>query len=133
MTEKTILYKIAKEVFEEATMPVLGQAAYEAICFHLKQRIGREPNEALVDEPKKFYEEFENILSSGADVLLSHVGKCIADKYGVSCSSEEFVEILYRGDESSKEKIVEIMSEIHEKTKMKQSSSSKLMVDPSVK
>lgn len=119
MTEKAVIYRIAKKVLEEATMPVLGLAAYEAVFSHLQQRLGREPNEVLVDNPKKFYEEFENVLASGADILLKHVGKCIAENYGIPCSSEEFIEILCRGNELSREKIVEIMSAIDEKMRKK--------------
>jgi len=119
MTEKAVLYQIAREVLEQATVPILGPMASEAVFFHLKQRMDREPGEVLVEDPKRFYEEFVNVLASGADILLEHVGKCITDNYGVSCSSEEFIGLFYRGNESSKEKIVEILSAIDEKTKRK--------------
>jgi len=115
VTEKTQLYKIAREVFEEATTPILGSNIHEVICFHLKQRIGRDPYQALLEEPKTFYDELEKIFSNGANILLNHVGKCLADKYGANCSPEEFAELLYRGDESSKDKIIEIMMKIREK------------------
>lgn len=115
MTEKTQLCKIAREVFEEGTTPILGPNIHEVIYFHLKQRMGRDPYHALLEEPKTFYDELEKVFSKGTNVLLSQVGKCLADKYGADCSSEEFVELLYRGDEPSKDKIIEIMMKVREK------------------
>lgn len=115
MKEKTQLCKIAREVFEEATTPILGSNMNEVIFFHLKQRMGKEPYHVLLEDPKTFCDELEKIFAKGANVLLNQVGKCIAEKYCAGCSPEEFVELMYRGDEPSKDKIIEIMIKISEK------------------
>lgn len=117
MTEKAQLYETARKVFEEATVPVLGHSGYEVVCFHLKQRVGRDPFEDLLEEPKTFYEGFEKVFSVGTDILLNCVGKYLVDKYGADCSPEEFLELFYKGDESSKDKMTEIMMKVHEKRK----------------
>ena len=117
MTDKSALYKTAREVFEEATTPVLGLTVYKVLCFHLEQRIGKDPYEILLEDPQKFYEEFEKLFAKGTDVLLNYVGKCLEDKYCTNFSPEKFVELLYKGDESSKDKMIEIMTTIYEKKK----------------
>ena len=119
MSEKIRLYKTAREVFEEATTLILGSSACRVVYFHLKQRIGRDPYEVLLEKPEIFYEEYENLFSKSVDLLLNYVGNYIVERYGVDCSPQEFVKLLQRGGESSKDKMTEIMAKIYEKSKKK--------------
>ncbi|MFH0748554.1 MAG: hypothetical protein V1915_01330 [Candidatus Bathyarchaeota archaeon] len=117
MTEKVQLYKKTRKVFEEAVVPVLGPSGYETVYSHLRQRVGRDPFEVLLEEPKIFYEELEKIFSTSTDVLLNHVGKYLVNKYGVDCSPDEFLELFHKGDASSKDRMIKIMMKAHENWK----------------
>ncbi len=116
MTEKPTLLLTAQEIFEEAFTLILGPSICEVIASSLQKRFGKDPYEVLFEEPAVFYTECAQILTGGTDVLLRCVGECIAEKYKVSCSPEEFVKLLHSGDESSKAKMHKILAEINEKS-----------------
>ena len=114
--DKVSLYEAARKVWEEATTTSLGPTSYTVITFHLKQKFGKEPSEVFVEDPKAFYTALKEIFGVGADNIISLVGTFLTNKYGMTCSPESFVNLVLEGDESSKNKLEEILADtLHER------------------
>lgn len=109
---KVALYEVARKVFEEATIAALGSDVNAVIMFHLKQKFGKDPSEVFVEDPGAFYTALKEIFGAGADGIISLVGMLLINKYGVTYSTENFVNLVVKGDKSSKDKLGEILSHI---------------------
>jgi hypothetical protein len=103
---------VASKVFEEATTEAMGSTFHTIICFHMKQMLCKDPFEALVDDPKAFYNGLEKILGTGAEAVLSLVYTFLAKKYKTDYTNEEFVKTFTQGDEQSKRKLKETLAAI---------------------
>lgn len=113
---KGSLYEIARRILEEATTTALGPTCNTVIEFHLKQRFGRDPSEVFVEDPRAFYVALKEIFGAGADSIISLIGTFLVNKYGMADNAEGFVNLVVKGDESSKNKLEEILSKIVDQT-----------------
>lgn len=114
--DKVSLYEAARRVWEEATTISLGPTSYTVITFHLKQKFEKDPSEVFVEDPRAFYTALKEIFGAGAESIISLVGTLLINKYGITCSPESFVSLVVEGDESSKNKLEEILSgTVHER------------------
>jgi hypothetical protein len=55
--ESILLRRVAQKVFEEASTTNLGLTFHIIISFHLKQKLGKDPYEVFVDDPKTSFNE----------------------------------------------------------------------------
>ena len=115
--QKDLLPKVARKVFEEASTANLGLTFHIIISFHLKQKFGKDPYEVLVDDPKTFFNGLEEVLGAGAEAVISLIGAFLVIKYGVNCTADEFVRLLNKGDEPSKRRLKEILTDIAHSSK----------------
>lgn len=114
--ERVSLNDVARKVLEEATTTALGAPICTVITFHLKQKFRKDPSEAFIDDPKAFYLALEAIFGAGAKSIISIVAALLIKKYGMTYNSEEFMNLIVKGDESSKKALVEILSRIADET-----------------
>jgi hypothetical protein len=110
--DRVALYSIARKVFEEATTAALGSDVNAVITFHLKKKFGKDPSEVFVEDPAAFYTALKAIFGAGAENIISLVGTLLMNKYGVTCTTESFVNLMVKGDKSSKDTLGEILSHI---------------------
>lgn len=113
---KVSLYGVARKVIEEATTTALGPTCNTVIEFHLKQKFGRDPSEVFVEDPRTFYIALKEIFGAGAESIISLIGTYLVNEYGVTGGAERFVNLVVKGDESSKNKLEEILSKIVDQT-----------------
>jgi hypothetical protein len=102
-----------QRIFSEATTESIG-STFQAliISFQLKQKLGKDPYDVLLDDPKAFYNGLREILGTGADVVLSLVGTFLSKRYGSNHSAEEFLVLFTRGDSQSKHELKELFRRI---------------------
>ena len=102
-----------QRIFSEATTESIG-STFQAliISFQLKQKLGKDPYDVLLDDPKAFYNGLTEISGTGADTVLSLVGTLLSKRYGTSRSAEEFLALFTRSDSQSKHELKEIFSRI---------------------
>ncbi len=115
--EKTQINETAKKILQETTTQMLGPSACEVLFFHLKQRLGKDPCDALLEDPATFYGEFANVFADATQITLKSFGEILSSKYGCPCSSAEFLELIHKGDEQCREKLAEMMQKIVENYK----------------
>jgi hypothetical protein len=113
---KTTLYEVARKILEAATTTALGPTCNTVIEFHLKQKFGRDPCEVFVEDPTAFYTALKEIFGAGAESIISLVGTFLVNKYGMTASAETFLNLVVKGDESSKSRLEEILSRIAHQT-----------------
>lgn len=118
---KLLLPKIARNVFEEATASSLGSTFHIIVAFHLKQKFGKDPYEILIENPQAFYGGLAEILGAGAEATINLVGTYLSVKYGMSCTTEEFVKLFTKGCKTQRFTLSEILESIinQEKNKLK--------------
>jgi hypothetical protein len=122
MTEKRILlHKVARKVFEDATVTSLGSTFHIIITFHLKQKFNRDPYEVLITDPKTFYNGLKEVLGAGAEAVITLIAAFLTVKYQINCTAEEFVELFTKTDEPQRQGLSEIFENIvnQEEKKMK--------------
>ncbi|MEM3479840.1 MAG: hypothetical protein QXV74_07360 [Candidatus Bathyarchaeia archaeon] len=66
------------------------------------------------EDPGAFYRELERVFGVGAKVLIKLLVSRINSEFGLNMSSERFVELMQRGDESSVEEIRSFLTKIAE-------------------
>jgi hypothetical protein len=115
--ERILLHKVAQKVFEEASTSNLGLTFHIIISFHLKQKFGKDPYEVLVDDPKTFFNGLEEVLGAGAEAVICLIGTFLVIRYGVNCTTDEFVRLLIKGDEPSKRRLKEILIDVAHSSK----------------
>lgn len=104
------LYEVARKVLEEATTTALGPSCNTVITFHLKQKFGKDPCKVFIDDPRAFYTALEEIFGAGAQSIMTLVATFLTNKYGMTYNSEEFVNLMVKGDKLSKNKLEKILS-----------------------
>ena len=110
--QKALLPKVARKVFEDATVTSLGATFHVIITFHLKQKFNRDPYEVLVSDPKTFYNGLKEVLGAGAEAVITLVGTYITIKYDINCTAEEFTGLFTRNGKPPKQKLSEIFATI---------------------
>lgn len=115
--EKVTLHEVARRIFEEATTTALGPTCNAVITFHLKQKFRKDPSETFVEDPKAFYAALEEVFGAGAHCIISLVAALLIKKHCMTYNAEEFVNLMLKGDESSKKMLVEILSFVADETK----------------
>jgi hypothetical protein len=115
--ERILLHKVAQKVFEEASTTNLGLTFHIIISFHLKQKFGKDPYEVLVNDPKTFFNGLEEVLGAGAEAVICLIGTFLVIKYGVNCTADEFVRLVTKGDEPSKRRLKEILTNVAHSSK----------------
>jgi hypothetical protein len=120
--QKDLLPRVARRIFEEATSASLGSTFHIIISFHLQNKFGKDPYEALIEDPKSFYNGLKEVLGAGAEAVINLVGTFLTVKYKVNCTSEEFVELFTKDSPLSARKLSEIFQSIvtQEEQKLKQ-------------
>ncbi len=108
--ERVALCGVVRKVFEEATTTALGPTCNTVITFHLKQKFGKDPCEVFLEDPRAFYTALEEIFGAGAQSIINLVATFLIDKYGMTYNAEEFVNLMVKGDKSSKSKLEKILS-----------------------
>jgi hypothetical protein len=99
-------------MFEEATAASLSATFHMIICYHLKQKFGKDPYEVFIDSPKMFYIGLREVLGEAAEAVLNLAGTYLTTKYNVNCTVEEFTSLFTKDDMSSTEKLSEIFRSI---------------------
>ena len=112
--EKSFVIEIFGTVLRNILRSSLGESAGEAVLFFLRRGLGRDPFEAFWDNPKSVYQEMVNIFGVGAKILINILVMRINSEFGLNMSSERFVELMQRGDESSVEEIRSSLTKIAE-------------------
>jgi hypothetical protein len=110
--QKALLPKVARKVFEDATVTSLGSTFHLIICFHLKNKFGKDPYEILLDDPKIFYNGLREILGEGAEAIISLVGTFITVKYKTSCTADEFTKLFTKSSEASKQQLSQMFTDL---------------------
>ncbi|MEM2728715.1 MAG: hypothetical protein QXF59_06570 [Candidatus Bathyarchaeia archaeon] len=103
-----------REVCKRIFYSSLGESASEAALFFLRRGLGRDPFEVFWEDPGAFYRELERVFGVGAKVLIKLLVSRINSEFGLNMSSERFVELMQRGDESSVEEIRSFLTKIAE-------------------
>ena len=98
--------------FEAATTEAMGSTFHTIICFHLKRKLGKDPYEVLIDNPKLFYNGLKEVLGEGAKAVISLVGTYLTVKYSTNCTAEEFVKLFTEDGKTSTLKLTEIFEGI---------------------
>jgi hypothetical protein len=111
------MYETVRKVFEEATSTALGSSCNTVITFHLKQKFGKDPYEVFAEDPRAFYTALEEIFGAGAESIITLVGTFLINRYGLTLSAQSFVNLVVKGDKSSKNKLQEIFSKVVNQTK----------------
>jgi hypothetical protein len=101
--QKALLPKVARKVFEDATVTSLGATFHVIITFHLKQKFNRDPYEVLISDPKTFYNGLKEVLGAGAEAVITLVGTYITIKYDINCTAEEFTGLFTRNGKPPKQ------------------------------
>lgn len=114
--QRVSVYETARRILEEATSTALGPACNTVITFHLKQKFEKDPYQVFVEDPGDYYAALEKLFGAGAKSFISLVGTFLINKYGMTYSAEEFVNLVVQGDKSSKNKLGKILSHIAEET-----------------
>jgi hypothetical protein len=61
--------------------------------------------------------ELKKVLGAGSETVVSMIGTFIEIRYGVNCTTDEFVRLLTKGDEPSKRRLKEILTGIAHSSK----------------
>ena len=114
MNEKknVLLYRVAQKVFEEATAASLGATFHIIISFHLKQKFGKDPYEALIESPTTYYDGLKEVLGEGGEAVINLVGTFLTAKYNVDCTAEEFLRLFTKDSQLSAGKLSEIFRSV---------------------
>jgi hypothetical protein len=120
--QKELYSKVARKVFEEATVTSLGSTFHIIIAFHLKQKFNRDPYEVLITDPKTFYNGLKEVLGAGAEAVIALVGTHLTLKYSTNCTSQEFVALFTIDEKLSTQKLTELFGNVvhQETTKLKE-------------
>ena len=110
--QKNLLSKVAQKIFEEATAASLGTTFHTIICFHLRQKFGKNPYEVLIDSPNTFYNGLREVLGEGAEAVLNLTGTHLTAKYDVYCTVEEFTSLFTKNRTSPGQKLSQIFGSI---------------------
>jgi len=119
--QKDLLFKVARKVFEDATVTSLGSTFHIIITFHLKQKFNRDPYEVLITDPKTFYNGLKEVLGAGAEAVITLIAAFLKVKYQINYTAEEFVELFTKTGEPQRQGLSEIFENIvnQEEKKMK--------------
>jgi len=80
--------------FEEAISESLGVSVKEALIFHLRMRLGRDPFKVLWENPIAFYTELEMIFGGGgAKFLVKLFVDRVNKKFNLKHSPETFFKV----------------------------------------
>jgi predicted methyltransferase len=101
--QKDLFSKVARKVFEEATVTSLGSTFHIIIAFHLKQKFNRDPYEVFITDPKTFYNGLKEVLGAGAEAVITLVGTFLTVKYHTNHTAREFVELFTNGEPQRQE------------------------------
>jgi hypothetical protein len=110
--QKNLISKVAQKIFEEATASSLGSTFHVIICFHLKQKFGKDPYEVFTESPKTFYDGLKEVLGEGAQAVIGLTGTYLTVKYDVNCTVEEFTGLFTKDDTSSIQRLRNILESI---------------------
>lgn len=112
--EKSSAVKIFGDVFKRALYSSLGETAGEAVLFFLRREMNRDPFEMLWENPGAFYRVMESIFGAGTKVLVAMLITKVNQEYGLSISSERFLDLMRRGDRESIDEIRSYIKRIAE-------------------
>jgi hypothetical protein len=87
-----------RRAFDEVIGDSLGFSAKDAIVFHLRMRLGRDPFKVLWENPAAFYTELEMIFGSGAKFLIKLFVDGLNKKFNSKHSPETFLKFLTTND-----------------------------------
>lgn len=112
--DKGSAIEVFRDVSKRALRFSLGESAGEAVLFFLHRSLGRDPFDALWDDPKSVYHELEKIFGVGTKVLINLLIMEVKRKYGLNMSPERFLELMRSGDQMSIEEIRSFIRKVAE-------------------
>jgi len=87
-----------RRAFDEILGDSLSVSAKDAVVFHLRMRLGRDPFKVLWENPAAFYTELEMIFGVGAKFLVKLFVDGVNKKFNLKHSPETFLRFLTAND-----------------------------------
>ncbi|MEM1582871.1 MAG: hypothetical protein ABIM44_01545 [candidate division WOR-3 bacterium] len=87
----------------------LGESAGKAALLFMQRDLGRDPFDALWEDPRGVYCAMEKIFGRGVKVLVHILVAGINRERGLNISPERFLELMCNGNQSSVEEIRSIV------------------------
>ncbi|MCX8170733.1 MAG: hypothetical protein N3E47_01995 [Candidatus Bathyarchaeota archaeon] len=112
--EEDSIIEVFRNVCRRALHSGLGESAGEAVLFFLHRGLGRDPFNALWEDPKSVYYEMEKIFGVGAKILINLLIAGVNKEYGLNMNHERLLELMRCGDQMSIEEIRSFMRKIAE-------------------
>lgn len=99
-----------KRFFQGAFRSLLGDSGSKIFELHMRRVLGADPYDVLYGDPRAFYGGLKRLFGPGADALLKLFAKDLIAKYDLEgVSPEEFLELVERGDEKSRERLIALV------------------------
>lgn len=112
--EKSFVIETFRSIFRRILCSSLGESAGEAVLFFLRRGLGRDPSDALWEDPKAVYYTMERTLGTGAKILIDILITRINQEYRLNMGSERFLSLMRNGNQDSVEEIRVFLKEIAE-------------------
>ncbi|MHC1628691.1 MAG: hypothetical protein ACXQTI_07665 [Candidatus Nezhaarchaeales archaeon] len=88
-----------EELVREGFRRVLGDVSFKVLEYHFDKLLGMDPAEALLRDPKAFYETLNRFFRAGTDILLETILKIIfRDTYRVNINVKDVLSAIKLGE-----------------------------------
>ena len=111
--EKSAILRDVAKASRQAMISLLGEPITDAVLFHLKRNLERNPFEVLWENPKVFYNGLREIFGQeGCKVLVMGLAEILAEKSGIDLNPRGLVKLMDSEDSRSVKELQKILKEI---------------------
>ncbi len=110
--EKAVILDKLRETFREVIASSMGSSVCEVVDFYFRMNLGKEPYEALWDNPPAFFDILQRVFGSGTEIFVRLLVDGINRKYGLRYDAEVFMKLMGDKNEESKTRFREILRRI---------------------
>ncbi|MEM3922447.1 MAG: hypothetical protein QW330_04215 [Nitrososphaerota archaeon] len=114
MVEEYVSPDLVKSAFKGAMRSVFGENGSRILELHLRRFLGKDPYEALYEDPRLFCDGLRSFFGPGAKGLLTVLAKTLIRESGVQgLTPDQVIELLENGDQELKIHFFAILCSSH--------------------
>jgi len=111
--EKSAMLRDVAKASRQAIVSLLGEPIADAILFHLKRKLERNPFEVLWENPKAFYNGLKEIFGQeGSKVLIMGLVDILAEMFSIDLNPRGLVKLMNSEVPRSVKEIQKFLKEI---------------------
>lgn len=111
MVEEYVKPDLVKSAFKGAMKSLFGENGSRILELHLRRFLGKDPYDALYDDPRLFCDGLRSFFGPGARGLLLMLAKTLIRESGAQgLTPEQVIELLESGDQELKTHFFAILS-----------------------